>query len=112
MMLEFSLPPSSMVALTASVVLPLIVGLVTTHVTAPKIKGLLLTGLSVATGVLSELGAAMTDGTPYDLGVGIVNAILALGVAQGAYGALWKPTGVASKMQSVGIHAATGQDVP
>lgn len=101
-MIEFTLPPSLLISLVIAVVIPALVGLVTSRVTSPAVKGGLLVALSIATGVLTELGAALATGEPYDLGVGILNALLTLGVGQAAYSAVWKPTGASEALQKLG----------
>lgn len=101
-MIDFTLPPSLIVSLVIAVVIPALVGLVTSHVTSPAVKGALLVALSIATGVLTELGAALATGEAYDLGVGILNALLTLGVGQAAYASVWKPTGAAEALQKLG----------
>lgn len=108
-MIEFTLPPSLLISLAISVVIPALVGLVTSRVTSSALKGVLLVGLSLATGVLTELGTALASGAPYDLGVGIINALLTLGVGQATYAAFWKPIGAADALQNLGTsgkHAA------
>ena len=106
-MIEFSIPPALVIAIVVSVIIPAIVGLVTQHVTAPAVKGVLLTVLSLAVGVLSELGTAITNGVPYDLGVGLLTAVLSLAAAQSTYSAFYKPTGLADRLQAIGgKHAA------
>lgn len=108
-MIDFTLPPSLIVSLVIAVVIPALVGLVTSRVTSSAWKGGLLVALSIATGVLTELGAALTTGEAYDLGVGILNALLTLGVGQAAYSSVWKPTGAADALQALGTsgkHAA------
>jgi pheromone shutdown protein TraB len=101
-MIEFTLPPSLVISLVVAVVLPALVGLVTTRVTSGAFKGILLAVLSLATGVLTELGAALATGEAYDIGVGVLNALLALGVAQGSYASMWKPTGASEQLQRIG----------
>lgn len=101
-MIDFTLPPSLLVSLVIAVVIPALVGLVTSRVTSPAVKGGLLVALSLATGVLTELGAALATGEAYDLGVGILNALLTLGVGQATYSSIWKPTGAAEALQKLG----------
>lgn len=101
-MIDFTLPPSLIVSLVIAVVIPALVGLVTTRVTSSAWKGGLLVALSLATGVLTELGAALASGEPYDVGVGILNALLTLGVGQAAYSSIWKPTGATEALQKLG----------
>ena len=105
-MIDFTLPPSLIISLVIAVIIPALVGLVTTRVTSSGWKGALLVGLSLATGVLTELGAALTTGEAYDLGVGILNALLTLGVGQAAYSAVWKPTGAAEALQQLGTSSS------
>ena len=104
-MVEFSLPPAQIVNLVVAVVLPLLVALVTTRTTNSAIKGLLLAALSVATGVLTELGNALATGASYDIGVGLLNALMALTAGQVVYQSVFKPTGLAAKLQDVGVKA-------
>lgn len=101
-MIAFSLPPSLIISLVIAVVIPALVGLVTSRVTSSAWKGGLLVGLSLATGVLTELGTALATGEAYDLGVGILNALLTLGVGQATYSSIWKPTGAADALQQLG----------
>lgn len=106
-MIEFSIPPSLITALIVSVFIPALVSLVTTKVTNTSVKGLLLAGLSLATGLLTELGEALVSGTTYDIGVGILNGVLALAAAQGSYSSVWKPTGAAKAITNVGVTPST-----
>lgn len=82
-----------------SVVLPVLVGLVTTRVTHPGTKAVLLLLLTAANGFLVELSNA---GDGYN--VGSAATLWAVSFATGvlAHFGLWKPTGVAGKAQDVG----------
>ena len=101
-MLTFSLPWPILIGFLVATVLPLLVGLVTTRVTSPGVRAVLLAALSAATGLLSELGSALTHGTTYDMGQGLLVALAAFLVAVGMHFGLWKPTGAATAAQSVG----------
>ena len=101
-MIEFNLSWPLLLGLLSGTVLPLLVGLVTNRVTNSRTRALLLAGLSAAAGLLGELGDALTTGTSYDLGTGLVVALTAFLVASGTHFGLWKPTGVAEKAQKVG----------
>lgn len=101
-MMFATFPLSLVLSVVVALVIPLVVGLVTTRVTSSATKGILLTALSVVTGVLTEAANALASGEPYDWGVGVLNALLALGVAQTSYSALWKPTGATTALQEVG----------
>jgi phosphotransferase system glucose/maltose/N-acetylglucosamine-specific IIC component len=66
------------------------------------VKAIILAALAAATGLLSELGAALTTGTTYDLGTGILAALAAFLVAVGLHFGIYKPTGVSDAAQSIG----------
>lgn len=102
--ITFDLPPALIIGLLVSTVLPLAVGLVTKVTTNGGIKAVLLAILAAATGLLTELGAAVTAGVPYDLGTGLVVALIAFLTAVGMHFGLWKPVGAAQKAQEVGSH--------
>lgn len=101
-MLTFSLSWPLIVGLIVSTVLPLLVGLVTTRVTDARVKAILLAALSAVTGLLTELGNALTSGAPYDVGTGILLALSAFLVGVGLHFGLYKPTGAAAAAQNVG----------
>lgn len=102
-MIEFNLTWPVVIGLLVSTILPLLVGLVTTRVTNPGTKAVLLAALSAVTGLLSELGNALNTGTVYDLGNGLVFALAAFLVASGIHFGLLKPTGVSEAVQKVGV---------
>lgn len=99
--ITFNLPPALILGLLVSTVLPILVGLVTTKVTSGGLKAVLLAGLAAVTGLLTELLASVTAGVPYDLGSGLVLALMAFLVAVAMHFGLWKPTEVSAKAQSV-----------
>lgn len=85
--------------LLASVVLPVLVGLVTTRVTSPGAKAVLLLGLSVINGFVVEYAH---PGPDYDVGTAAILSLVAFGTGVLAHFGLWKPTGISSKAQDVG----------
>ncbi len=101
-MIEFDLDWPMVLGLLVTVLLPLVVGLVTTRMTDSGAKAALLAGLAALTGLLTELGNALTSGESYNLAAGIILAITSFVVAVGLHFGLYKPTGVAATMQSVG----------
>lgn len=101
-MFELTLPPGLIVSLLVGVILPLIVGLVTTRVTNSSTRALLLAVLSAAAGLLTELGESIAAGTAYDIGVGGLAALTTFLTAVGLHFGLYKPTGTAAALQSVG----------
>lgn len=105
-MIEFHLDTIQIVTFLVAVVSPLLVGLVTTRVTAAATKAWLLAGLAAATGLGSELVASLTEGTTYDLGQGLVSAVTAFVIAVGLHYGLYKPAGASEKLQKVGEHTS------
>ena len=89
------------VQLILAVVLPILVGLVTTRVTAGSVKAWLLAGLTLATSVITELAGAISSSTPFDLGIALLAAIPAFAISVATYYGLWKPTGVGVAAQDV-----------
>jgi len=103
----FSLPPSLIIALVLTAVLPLLVGLVSNSKWSSRAKAILHAVLSAVTGLLTELGDALASGTPYDLGVGLITAVgvFLAGVAlyKGIYAAKGSSgNSIASHLQDVG----------
>ncbi|HRJ06875.1 MAG TPA: hypothetical protein PK911_05010 [Candidatus Saccharibacteria bacterium] len=97
----FSFDWAIVVQILLAVVMPLLVGLVTTRVTSGSVKAWLLAGLTLVTAVITQLGAAITSGTPFDLGLALLSTIGAFIVSVGTYYGFLKPTGIAVKAQDV-----------
>lgn len=102
----FTLDPLAVVQLCIAVVLPVLVGLVTTRVTSSGAKATLLAALSLLSSLLVELARALSDGVTYDLGVALVAALPAFVVSVATHYGLWKPTGVTDRVQVVGLRRA------
>lgn len=102
----FTLDPLAVVQLCIAVVLPVLVGLVTTRVTSSGAKATLLAALSLLSSLLVELARALTDAVTYDLGVALLAALPAFVVSVATHYGLWKPVGVTDKVQAVGRHRA------
>lgn len=84
------------IGLAVSVVLPVLVGLVTTRVTSPGTKGVLLLALSTVDGLLVEIA---NPGPGVDLGTTAILALVAFGTGVLTHFGLWKPAGVSGKAQ-------------
>lgn len=82
------------IGLLISVVLPVLVGLVTTRVTHNGIKAVLLLALSGANGFLVEYAH---PGPDYDAGTALVLTLVAFATGVLSHFGLWKPTGIAGK---------------
>ncbi|WP_127572806.1 hypothetical protein [Georgenia faecalis] len=108
-MLSFSIDPVAIGQLVAVAVLPVLVGLVTTRVTAAATKAWLLAGLSLVSSLLAEAIRTWQEGGVYDVGAGLVLALPTFIGAVAMHYGLWKPTGVSTKAQDTGPkHLAAG----
>jgi hypothetical protein len=92
-----SLDQAYWIGLAISVVLPVLVGLVTKHVTHPGVKATLLLALSTLTGFLTELAH---PGPDYDLGTAVVLSLVSFATGVLMHFGLWKPAGVSDKAQT------------
>lgn len=102
MNIVFSLPPALIIGLIVTVVLPLIVGLITNANISASWKSVILALLAAATGLGTELLAAVQSGSQYDLGNGVILALTSFLIAVGLHFGIYKPTGAASALQAVG----------
>lgn len=91
--------------LLTSVVLPVLVGLVTTKVTASGVKAVLLLALSAVNGFVVEV-AANPHGFHY--GSAVILSLVSFGTAVLSHFGFWKPTGVSARAQALGarVHPA------
>lgn len=94
------------IGLLISVVLPVLVGLVTTRVTHAGTKAVLLLALSGLNGLLVEVA---NPGPGFDLGTAAVLTLVAFATGVLAHFGLWKPAGVAGRAQDSLI---TGRSQP
>jgi hypothetical protein len=90
--------------LLVSVVLPVLVGLVTTRVTNAGIKAVLLLALSTATGFVTEYAGPHDAG--YSVGTAAVLALVSFGTGVLSHFGFWKPVGVAGRAQDSFVKAA------
>jgi hypothetical protein len=97
----FNLSPAMVIGLLVYTILPIIVGLITTRVTSPGTKAVVLAAISALAGLLTELLNSINAGTAYDLGTGLLLALTAFLVATAMHFGLWKPTGTSAKAQAV-----------
>lgn len=99
----FTIDPATVVQIVLAVLLPLLVGLVTTKVTSGAVKAWLLAGLTLLTSLFAELARAMEAGANYDLGVALLAAIPAFATSVALHYGLWKPSTISGKVQSIGV---------
>ena len=100
-MIVFTLEPALVIQLILTVLMPIAVGLVTTRTTSGAIKAWLLAGLTLASALLTQMGAAIAGGTAFDLGLALLSTIPAFAISVATYYGLWKPTGVGQAVQDV-----------
>lgn len=100
--ISFDLPPALIIGLLVSTVLPLLVGLVTKLNTDPGVKAVILAALAAITGLGTELLASINSGETYDLGTGLIVALIAFLTAVGMHFGIWKPVGASRAAQRVG----------
>jgi hypothetical protein len=94
------------IGLIVSVVLPVVVRLVTTHVTSEGVKAVLLLALSTGNGFLVEYAGPHHDG--YSVATAAVLAAVSFATGVLAHFGLWEPTGVARRAQDSLVTARAG----
>lgn len=92
--------------LLLAVVFPVLVGLVTTKVTSSTLKAVLLATISLASGVISALLAAVLSGAPFDLVAALLTGLAAWIIAIATHLGFWKPSGVTETVQAIGSERA------
>lgn len=104
--METSLTTAYWIGLLISLVLPVLVGLVTTRVTHNGVKGVLLLLLSAVNGLLTEFAAAGHPDT-YDWGSAVILAGVSFATGVLTHLGLYKPLGVSGRVAEVGVKART-----
>lgn len=99
--IAFTLNPAVVVQLLLTVIMPIIVGLVTTRTTSSSIKAWLLAGFTLISSILTELLSSINNASMFDLGVALLATIPAFAISVATYYGLWKPTGVGRAAQDV-----------
>lgn len=102
-MIVFDVPLWHLFNLLAGVVFPLLVGLVTTRATDPGLKAIYLAALSVVTNLATEVGNALQNDQPYNLGLALLAGLTTFVIAVSTHYGLWKPTGVTAKVLNSGV---------
>jgi hypothetical protein len=99
-MITFSLNWIAVLTFVISIFLPLLVGLVTKLTTSAGVRAILLAFLAAVAGFLTELLSALTNGTPYDVGLALLLWIGTFVVAVASHFGIWKPTGVSESAKA------------
>ena len=90
--------------LLVSVVLPVLVGLVTTRVTHAGLKAVLLLALSTVNGFVVEYAGPHDAG--YSVGTAAVLALVSFATGVLSHFGFWKPVGVSTRAQDAFAKAA------
>jgi small basic protein len=99
-MLQFTFSWVGILTLVVTVILPVLTGLVTTKLTSPGKKAIVLALLAAITGFGSELLNALTTNTAYDVFAGLLTFITAFVIAVALHFGFWKPVGTTDAAQS------------
>jgi hypothetical protein len=102
--MNVDLPAAYWLGLLTSVVLPVLVGLVTTRVTNAGVKAVLLLALSTVTGFVIEFAGPHDAG--YSVGTAAVLALVSFATGVLSHFGFWKPVGVSGRAQDSFTKAA------
>lgn len=105
----FTLPLPLIVGLVTGTLLPLAVALVTNANWSPRAKGLLLAALAALTGLFTSFGDFLARGETFDLGIGLLAAVVAFVGAVVSYFGIYSRPGpdgvsIAKKTSSLTDH--------
>lgn len=101
--MDITLDAAYWYGLVITFILPLLVGLVTTRVTHPGTKAVVLLALAAADSFIVELAAG---GPGWNAGNALVLTLVNFTLAVATHFGLWKPTGVARRAQDAFVKAA------
>lgn len=100
--IALSLDLPQLLNLLLSVGFPVLVGLVTKTVTSSTWKAILLATVSLASGFVSALLAAVIAGIPFDIISALLTGLAAWLIAIATHFGFWRPTGVTAAVQAIG----------
>lgn len=94
--------------LVTAVLIPVVVGIVTTKATNSGRKAIYLAALALVSSLLLEILNAAETGTAYDVGQGLFLFLPTFVIAVATHYGFWKPTGTSDAVQRIGTgrHAA------
>lgn len=88
-MITFNIDWILVLQFALATVLPLAVGIVTTKVTAPNVKAVVLAFFALLAGIGTEILNALVNATPYDVGAGLLTAGASFIVAVAIHFGVW-----------------------
>ena len=103
--MNFNVSLLQVLTLLVNVVLPLIVGLVTTNLTTAKFQAVLLALLTALTGFISEWISALNNNTQFDIWTALFTWLTGFVAAVAAHYGFWKPTGTTARALGSGRKA-------
>jgi hypothetical protein len=92
-----------LLSLAVTVFLPILVGLVTTRLTSPGMRAVLLLLLATIKTIVEAVIAANMAGAEPAWQLIVFNAVVNFGVAVAVHFGLWKPTGASDRAVDSGI---------
>jgi hypothetical protein len=101
-MLQFTASLVGILTLIVTVILPILTGFVTTRMTSPGKKAVVLALLSAITGFGAELLNALANHLAYNVFTGLLTFLTAFLIAVALHFGFWKPVGVSGAAQDVG----------
>lgn len=100
----FALDLPQLLNLLLAVAFPIAVGLVSTRVTSSAAKAILLATISLVSGIVSSLLAAVLAGVPFDIVGALLTGLAAWLIAIATHFGFWRPTGVSAALVDAGRH--------
>lgn len=92
-MITFNIDWILVLQFVLATLLPIAVGIVTTKVTAPNVKAVVLAFFAFLAGILTEIADALVSETPYDVGAGLFRFGAIFFAAVAAHFGVWSRPG-------------------
>lgn len=104
--METSINTVQVASLLIGTVLPIVVGIITSKVTAKRTKALALALLSAVSGFLTEYVTAADGAGQFHVDQALLTWLMTFVVAVAVHYGFWRPVGVSARAQAVGVTAA------
>lgn len=101
-----------LVGILISVIIPIAVDLVTQRLAAPRVKSLVLAGLTALNGFLLEFVQSVDSNTAFHLEQALLNVLVGFVIATATLFGLWRPTGVSGSTGAVATRVPGGVGQP
>ncbi|HVI80648.1 MAG TPA: hypothetical protein VM715_21365 [Candidatus Acidoferrum sp.] len=100
--MNFNVGLLQVLTLLVNLILPLVVGFVTTMMTSAKFQAILLALLTAITGFISEWIQALQSNSQFDFWAAVFTWLTGFVTAVAAHYGFWKPTGATARVLSSG----------